>query len=106
MTTQNRTVDPATGILSIIGENAKKFLQGQLTCNLDEVTSSESCLGAHCNPQGRVISLFRLFWHDGNYYMQMPRELIPIAMQALQKYSYQHRKIIPTHVEEFSFLLL
>lgn len=81
MTTNN------SGFLSIVGENAKKFLQGQLTCNLDEVTAAESRLGAHCNPQGRVISLFRLFLQDGNYYMQMPRELIPVAMQALQKYA-------------------
>ncbi len=75
------------GLVSIAGEQAKKFLQGQLTCNLDEVTASRPTLGAHCNPQGRVISFFLLFFHDDRYYLQMPRALIPIAMQALQKYA-------------------
>jgi len=75
------------GLLSISGEQAKKFLQGQLTCHVEEVTASQSRLGAHCNPQGRIISFFRLFMYGGDYYLQMPRELIPLAMQALQKYA-------------------
>src|SRR3990167_4341906 len=75
------------GLLKITGTDAKKFLQGQLTCNLEEVTSSQSRVGAHCNPQGRIISLFRIFLYSENYYLQMPRELIPIAMKALQKYA-------------------
>ncbi|HSW68899.1 MAG TPA: hypothetical protein VLI69_01905 [Gammaproteobacteria bacterium] len=75
------------GLLRISGEQAKKFLQGQLTCNLDDITSSQFRPGAHCNPQGRVISLFQLFMYDNDYYLQMPRELIPVAMQALQKYA-------------------
>lgn len=75
------------GLLNISGEQAKKFLQGQLTCNLDEVTENNPCRGAHCNPQGRIISFFLLFLHDNQYYLQMPRELIPIALKALQKYA-------------------
>jgi folate-binding Fe-S cluster repair protein YgfZ len=75
------------GHLCISGPDAKKFLQGQLTCNLDEITPTNSTLGAHCNPQGRVISLFRLFIFLDNYYLQMPREMIPIAQKALQKYA-------------------
>ncbi len=75
------------GQISVSGPDAKKFLQGQLTCHLDEITPVQSRLGAHCNPQGRVISLFRLFTFFDNYYLQMPRELIPIALKALQKYA-------------------
>ncbi len=75
------------GLLRIQGEGAKKFLQGQLTCNLDDVTSGQSRKGAHCNPQGRIISLFHLFLYQDDYYLQMPRELVPIALRALQKYA-------------------
>jgi len=88
MSTQNKFFDLShLGLLSIAGPDAKKFLQGQLTCHLDEVTSTQSRLGAHCNPQGRVISLFRLFMHHDHYYLQMPRELISVATKALQKYA-------------------
>lgn len=75
------------GLLSIAGSQSQKFLQGQLTCHLDEVTPSQARLGAHCNPQGRIISLFRIFMYHDDYFLQMPRTLIPIAMQALQKYA-------------------
>lgn len=75
------------GLLCIQGEDAKKFLQGQLTCHLDEVTEHQSRLGAHCNPQGRIISFFRIFLYQNAYYLQMLRELIPIASKALQKYA-------------------
>ena len=75
------------GLLKITGENAKKFLQGQLTCNLDEVTASQSRLGAHCNPQGRIISLFRIFLYQDSYYLQMPKENWVLAHAALKKYA-------------------
>jgi folate-binding protein YgfZ len=75
------------GLLKITGKDAKKFLQGQLTCNLEEVTPTQARLGAHCNPQGRIISLFQLFLHQENYYLQMPRNMLPIAQAALKKYA-------------------
>lgn len=75
------------GWLKITGLDAKKFLQGQLTCNLDEITNTESRLGAHCNPKGRMISLFRIFYFKENYYLQMPREMISLALNALKKYA-------------------
>jgi folate-binding protein YgfZ len=75
------------GLLKITGEDAKKFLQGQLTCNLDEISVSQTRLGAHCNPKGRIISLFRFFYFHDSFYLQMPREMISIAMQALKKYA-------------------
>lgn len=75
------------GLLQISGYDAIKFLQGQLTCDLAEITPTESRLGAHCNPQGRVISLFRLFFYKENYYLQMPHSLLPIAIAALKKYA-------------------
>ena len=75
------------GLLKISGIDAKKLLQGQFTCNLDEVDPTQSRLAAHCNPQGRIISFFRIFLFHDDYYLQMPNELIPVAMHALQKYA-------------------
>lgn len=75
------------GLLKISGSDAKKFLQGQLTCNLDEITATQSRLGAHCNPKGRIISLFRIFYFDECYYLQMPRSMISVAITAFKKYA-------------------
>jgi folate-binding protein YgfZ len=75
------------GLLSIGGSGAKKFLQGQLTCNLEEILPGQNVLAAHCNPQGRIISLFQLLFLNDQYYLLMPASLLPIAQAALKKYA-------------------
>jgi tRNA-modifying protein YgfZ len=75
------------GLLKVAGSDAKKLLQGQLTCNLDDISDNESLLGAHCNPQGRILSLFRVILHNGDYYLEMPAEIVPVALMALKKYA-------------------
>lgn len=75
------------GLLSVSGEGAKKLLQGQLTCNLDDITPESHRLSAICNPKGRIISLFRLFMLHDKYYLQMPRECVQLTIKTLQKYA-------------------
>lgn len=75
------------GLLKVEGFRAKELLQGQLTCHLDDITSTQTRLGAHCNPQGRIISFFRLFFYRDAYYLQMPKRNIAIALNALNKYA-------------------
>jgi len=47
-------------LIKVQGPDAKKFLQGQLTCDVERVQLTPQ-LAAHCNPQGRVVSLFLYF---------------------------------------------
>jgi tRNA-modifying protein YgfZ len=75
------------GLLKVSGTDAKKLLQGQLTCQVDEVTATQARMGAHCNPQGRVISLFYLIQMQHSYYLLMPRAMVAVAMTALKKYA-------------------
>lgn len=75
------------GLLKIQGPEAKKFLQGQLTCDLDSLTPNTQTFGAHCNPQGRVISLFRLYQADEAYYLCMEKNMLTIALGQLKKYA-------------------
>jgi folate-binding Fe-S cluster repair protein YgfZ len=46
-------------LLAVSGEGAKKLLQGQLTCQMEDISANQSGLGAYCNPQGRILSLFQ-----------------------------------------------
>jgi folate-binding protein YgfZ len=86
--TTNSTIDLShLGLLHVAGADAKKFLQGQITCDVNEITATQSRLGAQCNPQGRIVSLFRLFEFHDNYYLQMPAELVPSTINALKKYA-------------------
>jgi hypothetical protein len=77
----------AYGLLKVSGVEAKKLLQGQLTCDVEKAAASDYILGAHCNPQGRIISFFRLFLGHDAYYLLMPQEMVAIALTALKKYA-------------------
>jgi folate-binding protein YgfZ len=74
-------------LLKIQGKDAEKFLQGQLTCDVSAVTVGHPTMGAHCSPQGKVISLFHLFLYQEAYYLLMQRDMVPITISALKKYS-------------------
>lgn len=94
-----------TGLVKVSGIDAKKFLQGQLTCNLETITAEISSMGAHCNPQGRVISLFHLFLFQQSYYLLMPARMIPIAIKALKKYAIFFKAEISDASNEINQLL-
>lgn len=77
------------GVLSIIGPDSAKFLQGQLTCDINSSSPEQSILGAACTPQGRMFSSFRVFQnHDKNgYLLRMRRDLINQTLETIHKYS-------------------
>ena len=50
--------------VEVVGEDARSFLQGQLTCNVDLLSNERSLVGALCNLKGRVIADFRLLQLD------------------------------------------
>ena len=74
-------------ILQVSGKDAQQFLQGQLTCDVKKIDETTSTLGAHCNPKGQVLSFFRLFYRDEDYYLLMPSNIIEQALRALKKYA-------------------
>ena len=51
---------PTQSIVRLTGPAARKFLQGQLTCQIDELSPSRSLLAAACTPKGKALANFRL----------------------------------------------
>ncbi|RDI48799.1 CAF17-like 4Fe-4S cluster assembly/insertion protein YgfZ [Aquicella lusitana] len=75
------------GVLKASGPDVTRLLQGQLTCDVEKISPTQSRLGAHCNPQGRIISLFWLYRSKDAYYLLMPHDHVPVALAALKKYA-------------------
>jgi folate-binding protein YgfZ len=73
-------------ILKISGNDAGKLLQGQVTCNINDITESKSSLGALCNPKGRAISTFLLVKTPDAFLMVLPKELLATIQKRLQMY--------------------
>ncbi len=87
-TTKNNCIDLSDlGLLQVTGEHSKQFLQGQLTCNLEEVNEHQTRLGAYCDIKGRIQASFRLFFHQNAYYFLLPRHMVQHLLVALKKYA-------------------
>lgn len=75
------------GVIHVQGEKAQTFLQGQLTCDVTKVTKDHSILTACCNPKGRMVSLFRVFMWNNEYYFSIAKELIELTIKHLKKFA-------------------
>lgn len=75
------------GVLAVIGNDASKFLQGQLTCNLNYLSDTRSSLGARCTQKGRMQSSFRIVLEPQGCFLAMARELVEPQLTDLKKYA-------------------
>jgi len=74
------------GILTVSGSDAARLLQGQLTCNVNDIGEDQSNLAAFCNPKGRVITTILLVKAQQAYLLILPVDLLDTVKQRLQKY--------------------
>lgn len=75
------------GFLAINGPDSATFLQGQTTCNLNEVSPLQSRAGAYCTPKGRMLSSFHIASLDlEQYLLRMRRPLVENTRTVLAKY--------------------
>lgn len=74
-------------IISVKGPDAHKFLQGQLTCDLNEVDSMGALPGAHCNIKGHMHSLYQVMRaSDSGYWLRIRTDMAENALTLLKKY--------------------
>ena len=74
------------GSVSLSGQDAQTFLQGQITCDVNKVTPSQGQSGAYCTPKGNVIANFDLVAHADTLLLHMPLSIVPSLQQAFAKY--------------------
>ncbi len=74
------------GLIRFTGKDVHKFLQGLVTCDLNELSDQQSLLGAFCNLQGRVIAMFRIWQQEDAYFLLLAKDLISKILAHLKKY--------------------
>lgn len=87
---QQNTMTPLIhlGVLSVNGADSARFLQGQVTCDVEQLNIEHSLIGARCNPKGRALTSFRLVEvsHD-QLLMIMDYSLIQSSIDELSKFA-------------------
>lgn len=78
------------GIIRVSGEDARSFLQGLLTADMDRVAVEKPAFAALLTPQGKVIVDMIVAEADGEwgggFYLDTPRALAPDLVKRLSMY--------------------
>jgi folate-binding protein YgfZ len=74
------------GLIKVSGVEAEKFLQGQFTNDIRQVTLEQSQLSAWCNAKGRMLVNFRIFQREAAYYLLLPRQCLEFTLKKLAMY--------------------
>jgi folate-binding protein YgfZ len=72
--------------LQISGKDAFTFLQGQLTCDMNNITEVNHP-GALCNNKGRIIASFEIQKSGDDFLLHLPANMIAIILKTLNKYA-------------------
>ena len=81
------TTHTINGLVRINGLDAERFLQGQLTCDMTELSPNKALPGAFCSPQGRIRASFVILQLESNdYLLILPREQIAFIMEVMAPY--------------------
>lgn len=84
---QVRTVLSQFALLQIDGPDSEKFLQGQLTCDMQSVTSEQWQAGACCDAKGRMIANFIAARSNTGFVLRLPSSQAEVLMNHLKKYA-------------------
>ncbi|WP_411727407.1 YgfZ/GcvT domain-containing protein [Methyloglobulus sp.] len=81
-----KSIYPLThlAVLTVTGKDAAKLLQGQITCNVNDISESKSSLAALCNPKGRAIATILLVKKEDTFLLVLPVELLETVKKRLQ----------------------
>lgn len=73
-------------VLTVAGPDAIRFLQGQLTCDVDSLAEETTTWGAACNNKGRVHATFLLVKQEARLVLLLARGVGDLFMMAMKKF--------------------
>lgn len=77
--------DWAVSVIS--GPDSEKYLQGQVTADVTQLTEHQHLLAAHCDAKGKMWSNLRIFRHNDGFRWIERRSVQQIDLTALKKYA-------------------
>ncbi|WP_199609583.1 tRNA-modifying protein YgfZ [Flocculibacter collagenilyticus] len=90
------------GIISLIGEDNKSYLQGQVTCDLTELTEQNAIRGAHCDAKGKMWSTFHLFQRNEEVLLLSHQDEHASTLPELKKFGVFSKSTIENATAHFA----
>jgi len=73
-------------VIEVSGADSANFLQGQLTCNVNDLSDSQASIAAFCTAKGRVISSLIVIKTVDSFCLVLPASLLDKVLKKLQMY--------------------
>ena len=73
--------------ISIIGQDSERFLQGQCSADLSELSTDQFTYGTLNTPKGRMYALFKVIRIENGLLLSLHESTADHALQTLQKYA-------------------
>jgi len=77
---------PERAVLAITGEDAKPFLQGLITNDINKVTEEQAIFAALLSPQGKFLYDFFIIEHEGKLLFDIEKARMPEFIKRLTMY--------------------
>ena len=88
---------PDRGVVKVAGDDARKFLNGLVTCDVAKVAPAQACFAALLTPQGKIIADFLLAEapaaDGGGFFLDCPRALASTLVEKLNFYRLRAKVI-------------
>lgn len=73
-------------LLSLTGKDGKRFLQGQLSCDMEQLEAGKMLRGTLCNLKGRVIASLWIWQQEDVIYLRAGKDMAKLLTDSLNKY--------------------
>ncbi|HEX5507075.1 MAG TPA: folate-binding protein [Pseudolabrys sp.] len=89
---------PDRGVVKVVGDDARRFLNGLATNDIGKVTPASPRFAALLTPQGKIIADFIVTEADasdgGGFFLDCPRALVPTLVDKLNFYKLRAKVLI------------
>lgn len=74
-------------LIKVSGVDNSKFLQGQLTADINELNDNHWLFSAHCDPKGKTLANLLIFKRHEDIYYLVRKSVVDIHLKELKKYA-------------------
>lgn len=82
---------PGLAVIELSGADALSFLSAQFTSDLHSLAQETSQISSWCTPQGRVLTVFRIYRYETSISLILPAEAVAQTLGRLQRYVLRSR---------------
>lgn len=92
------------GLIELSGQERVKYLQGQVTADMEQLSDEGALLSCHCDFKGKTWNVFYTLQHQDSILLLSHRESIPASIAELQKYGVFAKVEIQDQTEQWRCL--